>query len=55
MMRVRPKKSLGQHFLKDLGVARQIAESIEVSEGKVPVLEIGPGTGVLTQFLLLMF
>ena len=52
MMRVRPKKSLGQHFLKDLGVARQIAESIEVSEGKVPVLEIGPGTGVLTQFLL---
>lgn len=48
MQQVRAKKSLGQHFLKDLGIARRIAET--VTEG--PVLEIGPGMGVLTQFLL---
>ena len=48
MQAVRAKKSLGQHFLKDLGVAQRIAETI--SSGRV--LEIGPGTGVLTQFLL---
>lgn len=48
MQQVRAKKSLGQHFLKDLGIARQIADTI--SEGRV--LEIGPGMGVLTQFLL---
>lgn len=48
MQQVRAKKFLGQHFLKDLSVARKIAETIE--EG--PVLEIGPGMGVLTQFLL---
>lgn len=52
MMQVRPKKSLGQHFLKDLSVAQQIAESIKVFDGRMPVLEIGSGTGVLTQFLL---
>ena len=49
MQKVRAKKSLGQHFLKDLGVARKIAETIT---GPLPVLEIGPGMGVLTQFLL---
>ncbi len=50
-MEVTPKKFLGQHFLKDLNIAQNIAESLEVS---VPtnVLEIGPGMGVLTQFLL---
>ncbi len=48
MQQVRAKKSLGQHFLKDLGVAQKIADTI--SQGKV--LEIGPGMGVLTQFLL---
>lgn len=52
MIRVKPKKSLGQHFLKDLGVAQQIAESIILSDERINVLEIGPGTGVLTQFLL---
>jgi 16S rRNA (adenine1518-N6/adenine1519-N6)-dimethyltransferase len=52
MNQVRPKKSLGQHFLKDLGVAQQIAESIIVSQENIQVLEIGPGMGVLTQFLL---
>jgi len=45
---VRAKKFLGQHFLTDLSVARQIAETLESGR----VLEIGPGMGVLTQFLL---
>lgn len=48
MQQVRAKKFLGQHFLKDLDVARRIAETID--EGTV--LEIGPGMGVLTRFLL---
>ena len=47
---VRPKKSLGQHFLKDLQIARCIAGTIK--DYPLPVLEVGPGTGVLTQFLL---
>ena len=48
---LRPKKSLGQHFLKDLSVAERIAGTLS-QFGSLPVLEIGPGTGVLTQFLL---
>jgi 16S rRNA (adenine1518-N6/adenine1519-N6)-dimethyltransferase len=48
---IRPKKSLGQHFLKDLSVAEKIAETVSVYP-ELPVLEIGPGMGVLTQFLL---
>jgi len=48
MQQVRAKKSLGQHFLKDLSVAQRIAETLSTG----PVLEIGPGMGVLTQFLL---
>jgi 16S rRNA (adenine1518-N6/adenine1519-N6)-dimethyltransferase len=48
---IRPKKSLGQHFLKDLSVAERIAGTLSETAG-LPVLEIGPGTGVLTQFLL---
>lgn len=48
---VRPKKGLGQHFLKDLGIARKIADTVLDYKG-IPVLEIGPGMGVLTQFLL---
>jgi 16S rRNA (adenine1518-N6/adenine1519-N6)-dimethyltransferase len=48
---VRAKKHLGQHFLKDMEVARRIADSL-VLDGPTSVLEIGPGTGVLTQFLL---
>lgn len=47
---VKPKKALGQHFLTDLSVAKRIADTIE--DTSLPVLEIGPGTGVLTQFLL---
>lgn len=48
---VRPKKSLGQHFLKDLNIAERIVESLELKQADNIVLEIGPGTGVLTQFL----
>lgn len=48
IQQVHAKKYLGQHFLKDLNVARKIADT--VSQG--PVLEIGPGMGVLTQFLI---
>jgi 16S rRNA (adenine1518-N6/adenine1519-N6)-dimethyltransferase len=49
--RVKAKKHLGQHFLTDLSIARRIAESLQLSQA-TPVLEVGPGTGVLTQFLL---
>jgi 16S rRNA (adenine1518-N6/adenine1519-N6)-dimethyltransferase len=48
-MDVRPKKSLGQHFLNDQNIARKIAESIEGQPEMV--LEIGPGMGVLTKFI----
>jgi 16S rRNA (adenine1518-N6/adenine1519-N6)-dimethyltransferase len=51
MMIIRPKKSLGQHFLKDLGIARRIAETLSAYRD-LPLLEVGPGTGVLTRFLL---
>lgn len=50
-MEVRAKKALGQHFLTDQGIAMTIVDSLE--EGGVRnVLEIGPGMGVLTQYLL---
>jgi 16S rRNA (adenine1518-N6/adenine1519-N6)-dimethyltransferase len=50
---VRPKKFLGQHFLKDLNIANRIVESLELPAGTTShVLEIGPGTGVLTRILL---
>src|SRR5690606_7662271 len=48
---VKAKKHLGQHFLKDEGIARQIAETLNL-EGYRDVIEIGPGTGVLTKYLL---
>ncbi len=51
MRPVRPKKSLGQHFLKDMQIAERIAETPE-NYKHLPILEVGPGTGVLTQFLL---
>jgi 16S rRNA (adenine1518-N6/adenine1519-N6)-dimethyltransferase len=50
-MYVRPKKRLGQHFLTDMSVAQRIAAALSVSYCN-KTLEIGPGTGVLTQFLL---
>lgn len=48
---VRPKKKLGQHFLKDLSIAAKIADTLDAFPD-LPILEVGPGTGVLTQFLL---
>ena len=51
MTTVRAKKNLGQHFLNDKNIARKIVESLQAS-GTNKVLEIGPGMGVLTQFLL---
>lgn len=51
MRTVRPKKALGQHFLKDMQVAKRIAETLE-NYLDYPVLEVGPGMGVLTRFLL---
>lgn len=49
---VRPKKFLGQHFLRDEAVAARIADALVLPEGVRDVLEIGPGTGVLTKYLL---
>lgn len=51
MQNVRPKKALGQHFLTDLNVARRIADTID-GFTDLPVVEVGPGMGVLTQFLV---
>ena len=46
---VKPKKALGQHFLNDLNIAERIVESLSPSQN---VLEIGPGTGILTKILI---
>lgn len=51
-MEVRPKKALGQHFLTDLSIAQRIADALIIENGTMPVLEIGPGMGVLSQYLL---
>ena len=51
MKLVRPKKFLGQHFLKDLQVAKDIADTVDACPD-IPILEVGPGMGVLTQFLI---
>ena len=50
MKQVRPKKNLGQHFLTDLGIAKRIADTVDACPG-LPILEVGPGMGVLTQYL----
>jgi 16S rRNA (adenine1518-N6/adenine1519-N6)-dimethyltransferase len=47
-MEVRAKKSLGQHFLTDQDIARRIVDALQGS----PVLEVGPGMGVLTKYLI---
>lgn len=49
---VRPKKFLGQHFLKDQNIARKIVDAISSIGSEETILEIGPGTGVLTNILL---
>lgn len=51
MKQVRPKKALGQHFLKDMDVARRIAATLDEFRG-LPLIEVGPGMGVLTSLLL---
>lgn len=52
MEKVKPKKHLGQHFLTDLSIAERIAQAVTGHGGVTQVLEIGPGMGVLTDFLL---
>lgn len=51
MKQVRPKKNLGQHFLTDLNIAKRIADTVDACP-EIPVLEVGPGMGVLTQYLM---
>lgn len=51
MKQVKPKKNLGQHFLTDLNIAKRIADTVDACPD-IPVLEIGPGMGVLTQYLV---
>ena len=51
MKQVRPKKNLGQHFLTDLNIAKRIADTVDACPD-IPVLEVGPGMGVMTQFLV---
>ncbi len=51
MSRVKPKRNLGQHFLNDSNIARKIAATLS-GEGYGSVLEIGPGMGILTGFLI---
>lgn len=51
MNSVKPKKFLGQHFLTDLSVAQRIADTVDACPD-IPVLEVGPGMGVLTQYIL---
>lgn len=51
MKQVRPKKNLGQHFLTDLSIARRIADTVDACPD-IPVLEVGPGMGVMTQYLV---
>ena len=51
MKNVKPKKKLGQHFLIDLNIAKKISETLKY-ENYNDVLEIGPGMGVLTKFIL---
>ena len=51
MPQVKPKKALGQHFLTDLSVAARIAATVDEYKD-MPVLEVGPGMGVLTRPLL---
>jgi len=52
MKQVRPKKNLGQHFLVDLDIARRIADTVDQPFADLPVLEVGPGMGVMTQYLV---
>ena len=48
---VKPKKFLGQHFLTDLSIASRIADTVDACP-ELPILEVGPGMGVMTQYLV---
>lgn len=52
MSNVKPKKHLGQHFLTDQNIAQKIVDQLTLPDGVSDVLEIGPGMGVLTKYLL---
>ncbi|MDW3195371.1 MAG: 16S rRNA (adenine(1518)-N(6)/adenine(1519)-N(6))-dimethyltransferase RsmA [Cytophagales bacterium] len=52
MRSVKPKKHLGQHFLRDESIAQSIVESLSPSQDDRVVLEVGPGTGVLSKGLI---
>ena len=51
MKHIRAKKNLGQHFLDDLQIAQKISNLIK-ADNNPNILEVGPGTGALTQFLI---
>lgn len=52
MNKVKPKKHLGQHFLRDESIAKRIVGSLTGHLGYKEVLEVGPGTGVLSKYLM---
>jgi len=52
MSLVRAKKHLGQHFLTDKNIAAKIVDSLQLAVGYNEVLEVGPGMGILSDFLL---
>ena len=49
---VKAKKHLGQHFLNDTNIAKKIVDALLEIDNTTPIIEIGPGTGVLTQYLI---
>lgn len=49
---VKAKKFLGQHFLKDLQIAKDIADALSMDPPQRKIIEVGPGMGVLTQYLI---
>lgn len=51
MQPIRAKKNLGQHFLNDENIAKKIVDALLICNNGMPVVEIGPGTGVLTKYL----
>lgn len=52
MQKVKAKKHLGQHFLTDLDIAKKIVDALKLTDQYNTVLEVGPGMGVLTQYLI---
>jgi 16S rRNA (adenine1518-N6/adenine1519-N6)-dimethyltransferase len=52
LQKVKPKKHLGQHFLTNLNIARRIVDSLSLTKPYKNVVEVGPGMGVLTQYLM---